>query len=66
MPHDILSTDDPRLRLDQIPASPGCYIFKNKRNEIIYIGKSKCLKNRVKQYFQNVEAKDGKYLRLAK
>jgi excinuclease ABC subunit C len=55
-----------RSKLERLPASPGCYIFKNKRDEIIYIGKSKCLKNRVKHYFQNVDKKDGKYNRLSK
>lgn len=32
--------------------SPGVYIMKNKKEEIIYIGKAKVLKNRVSQYFQ--------------
>lgn len=54
------------LKIAEIPALPGCYIFKNKQSEIIYIGKSKSLKHRVKQYFQNVEAKEGKYSRLTK
>ena len=34
-----------------LPLSPGVYIMKNKRSEIIYIGKAKQLKNRVSQYF---------------
>lgn len=34
-----------------LPMQPGVYIMKNKRKEIIYIGKAKALKNRVSQYF---------------
>ncbi len=34
-----------------LPMQPGVYIMKNKRGEIIYIGKAKKLKNRVSQYF---------------
>ena len=35
----------------KLPLIPGFYIMKNKRDEIIYIGKAKALKNRVSQYF---------------
>lgn len=35
-----------------MPQSPGIYIFKDKNNQIIYIGKSKNLKNRVSSYFK--------------
>lgn len=35
-----------------IPKSAGCYIFKDERNQIIYVGKSKFLPKRVKSYFQ--------------
>jgi len=38
--------------LKTIPNDPGCYIMKGKDNEIIYIGKAKNLKKRVKNYFQ--------------
>ncbi len=34
-----------------LPLKPGVYIMKNSRDEIIYIGKAKALKNRVSQYF---------------
>lgn len=36
-----------------LPQSPGVYIMKDKINNIIYIGKSKSLRNRVISYFQN-------------
>ncbi|MDR1003279.1 MAG: excinuclease ABC subunit UvrC [Oscillospiraceae bacterium] len=35
----------------RLPLRPGVYIMKNKKGEIIYIGKAKALKNRVSQYF---------------
>lgn len=42
-------------RLSQLPAKPGVYIMKNAHDEIIYIGKAKILKNRVRSYFDGRE-----------
>ncbi len=39
--------------LKKLPAKPGVYIMHDKNDTIIYIGKAVCLKNRVRQYFQN-------------
>jgi len=41
-----------REKLSTLPCSPGCYLMKDVRGEIIYIGKAKVLRNRVRQYFQ--------------
>ncbi len=38
--------------LKTIPNEPGCYLMKDKKGEIVYIGKAKNLKKRVKNYFQ--------------
>ena len=38
-------------RLAELPALPGVYIMKNAQGKIIYIGKAKVLKNRVRSYF---------------
>ena len=38
-------------KLLTLPMSPGCYLMKNSRGEVIYVGKAKKLKNRVSQYF---------------
>ncbi len=38
-------------KLELLPECPGVYIMKNSDGNIIYVGKSKCLKNRVRQYF---------------
>ena len=45
-------------KLTLLPELPGCYIMKNKMDDIIYVGKAKNLKNRVTSYFRGV--KDGK------
>ena len=42
---------DLRERLDQLPDKPGVYIMKNELDEIIYVGKAKSLRKRVRQYF---------------
>ena len=38
-------------KIPLLPDLPGCYLMKDKNNEIIYVGKAKNLKNRVSQYF---------------
>ncbi|UCG70361.1 MAG: GIY-YIG nuclease family protein, partial [Thermoplasmata archaeon] len=40
------------IDFSNIPNNPGCYLFKSKKNRIIYVGKAKNLKKRVKSYFQ--------------
>ncbi len=40
-------------RLKQLPDRPGVYLMKNEAGAILYIGKAKSLKNRVRSYFQN-------------
>ena len=39
-------------KLSKVPHVPGCYLMKNKDNVIIYVGKSKNLKNRLSSYFK--------------
>lgn len=46
-----MSREEINQKLALLPDMPGCYIMKNKEDEIIYIGKAKNLKNRVKSYF---------------
>lgn len=40
-----------REKLTLLPDQPGCYLMKNSQNQIIYVGKAKILKNRVRSYF---------------
>ncbi|SFK35392.1 Excinuclease ABC subunit C [Marinilactibacillus piezotolerans] len=49
-------------KLSLLPDLPGCYIMKDKNDRIIYIGKAKNLKNRVRSYFRG--SHDGKTARL--
>ncbi len=51
---------DIQEELKKLPESPGVYIMKNESDEIIYVGKAKILKNRVRQYFQNSSAHSPK------
>lgn len=44
---------DFEYHLKVLPDKPGVYIMKNALGEVIYVGKAKVLKNRVRQYFQN-------------
>lgn len=39
-------------KLELLPTSPGCYLHKNKDGQIIYVGKAKNLRNRVRSYFR--------------
>ena len=38
----------------EVPAKPGVYIMRDHKDTIIYIGKAINLKNRIRQYFQNI------------
>ncbi len=40
-------------RLREIPAEPGCYLLRDRAENILYIGKAKLLRNRVRSYFQS-------------
>lgn len=49
-------------KLMLLPNQPGCYLMKDRQGTIIYVGKAKILKNRVRSYFTG--SHDGKTLRL--
>ena len=42
-----------RARLKEVPAEPGCYLLRDADDRILYIGKAKVLRNRVRSYFQS-------------
>lgn len=54
--------DNIKNKLMLLPAQPGCYLMKDRQGTIIYVGKAKILKNRVRSYFTG--SHDGKTLRL--
>ena len=39
-------------KLKKLPAKPGCYIYRNDKGEVLYVGKAISLRNRVRSYFQ--------------
>ncbi|HRS01991.1 MAG TPA: excinuclease ABC subunit UvrC [Bacteroidota bacterium] len=47
-------------KLTQLPTKPGVYMFKDSSNRIIYVGKAKNLRNRVRSYFQEGRLVDAK------
>ncbi|MED3761542.1 excinuclease ABC subunit UvrC [Peribacillus frigoritolerans] len=49
-------------KLALLPNQPGCYLMKDRQGTIIYVGKAKVLKNRVRSYFTG--SHDGKTFRL--
>ena len=48
-----MAKDNIELRLKELPDDPGVYFMKDSKGKIIYIGKAKVLKNRVRSYFQS-------------
>lgn len=55
--HDLI-----KEKLALLPDQPGVYLMKDKNNTVIYVGKAKVLKNRVRSYFSGVH--EGKTYRL--
>ncbi len=51
-------------KIKDLPMLPGVYIMKDSKNEIIYIGKAKKLKNRVSSYFRNLNTHTPKVLKM--
>ena len=47
-------------KLSNLPTQPGCYIYRDEQNKILYVGKAKNLRNRVRQYFQSYRSHDAK------
>jgi excinuclease ABC subunit C len=52
MPEATLPEPTLEEKLARLPAEPGVYTFKDARGEVLYVGKAKSLRNRVRQYFQ--------------
>jgi len=59
--HLSVTIDDFTLeeKLESLPKNPGVYQFKNAAGKVIYVGKAKILRNRVRSYFQNYKRGTG-------
>jgi excinuclease ABC subunit C len=55
---------DIKEKLDNIPRSPGVYLFTDKNKKVIYVGKARILRTRVRSYFQSGRIDDAKSRRL--
>ncbi|HEX6185655.1 MAG TPA: GIY-YIG nuclease family protein, partial [Pyrinomonadaceae bacterium] len=53
-------------KLKNLPTSPGVYLHKDEGGKIIYVGKAKNLRNRVRSYFQSGRGHDRKTRELVK
>ncbi|GAB4537130.1 MAG: excinuclease ABC subunit UvrC [Thermodesulfovibrionia bacterium] len=53
-------------KIGQIPPSPGIYIMKGAKERVIYVGKAKNLKNRIRSYFQDSAILDTRKLKMVK
>jgi len=51
-------------KLENLPDSPGVYLFKDEKGTILYVGKAGNIKHRVSSYFQKPDGKDAKTLTL--
>ena len=48
----MIISDHLKEKIAALPTTAGCYLFKNKKDKVLYVGKAKNLKNRVRSYFR--------------
>jgi len=56
----LTKAEDFQNKINNAPREPGCYLYLDNKGKIIYIGKAKVIKNRVKSYFINYSKLDSK------
>jgi excinuclease ABC subunit C len=61
--HNIDRSPALRRKLSDLPTQPGVYLYRDQEGNLLYVGKAKVLRNRVKSYFQSKQL-DGKTRRL--
>jgi excinuclease ABC subunit C len=47
-------------KLDNLPVEPGCYVYRDAKNKVLYVGKAKSIRSRVRQYFHSSRIHDAK------
>src|SRR5699024_6424159 len=47
--------EDIKQKLTVVPTEPGCYLMKDRNDQVIYVGKAKKLRNRLRSYFTGAE-----------
>jgi excinuclease UvrABC nuclease subunit len=52
-------SEEIRKDLGRLPLGPGVYLFRDERDEVLYIGKAKSLRARVRSYFNRGDARPG-------
>ncbi len=55
-----------KIDIANTPTGPGIYIFRDKDNKVLYVGKAKSIKNRIKTYFQNIQTHSAKVKMMLK
>lgn len=53
-----------RVLLDELPGSPGVYLFRDAEGDVIYVGKAKSLRSRVRSYFRKDATRDPKNVHM--
>lgn len=48
-----MTREELKERLKKVPLQPGVYLYKDEQGQVIYVGKAKLLRNRMRSYFQN-------------
>ena len=65
---NLIDSMDLQQKIRTLPTQPGCYLYKNAEGEVIYVGKAKNLRARVRSYFleaSQANAKTGSLMREA-
>lgn len=52
--HKCKLNDNLQYKLDNLPQNPGVYLYRNTKGKVIYVGKAKVLRNRVRSYFTGI------------
>lgn len=53
-----------RQKIDGLPAEPGCYLMRDRRGEVVYVGKASSLRARVRSYFAKAGSDDRAFVPL--